>query len=507
MSGAPADEARLACAAAAGDGAAFATLYDAYESRIFNFCARLVGNEQDAADATQDAFLKVLQRLPKLADRELNFGAYLFTAARNASYDIIGRRKRAEPVEDIGDVGGRPMSGDERGDAFADPERAALLGTLQEQVRAANDQLPERQREVLALRELEELSYDEIAELMDMNRNSVAQLISRARIRLRDELRGSALASIATSSPECERALPLISMRQDGQLRDEADRAWLAEHLADCPTCKVSVEAIEEAGVSYRAWTPIVVFAWLRRDTIAKAADLVGADWSDVAGHDDDDDGDGDGDGAAGGGGGAAEGRGGRRRRAAAALLGVLLLLILFATLVVGSDDEEKAKAKVTTAEPAAGSTTTTTPATTAAPAAKKAHKKSKHHKKTVQLVVAPGVTVPATVDTNGVTVPAPKPVKRSPTVTGGGGSGNSGAPVQGRPPLTGTDTTPAPPPATTTDTTPTTPPTTTTPPPTTPRGCQGDPVCCRTNPNDPSCIRRPQLSATTTTTTTTRRR
>src|SRR3954471_19631732 len=273
MSGGSADEARLARAAAAGDGAAFATLYDAYEARIFTFCARLVGNEQDAADATQDAFLKVLQRLPKLAGRELNFGAYLFTAARNASYDIIGRRKRAEPVEDVGDVGGRPKSGDERGDALADPERAALLGTLQEQVRTAHARLPERQREVLVLRELEELSYDEIAEIMDMNRNSVAQLISRARINLRDELRGEALASIAVTSPDCEKALPLIAMRDDGQLADPLEAAWLEQHLAGCERCRAAIEAMHEAGMSYRALAPAVAFVWLRNETIAKAAE------------------------------------------------------------------------------------------------------------------------------------------------------------------------------------------------------------------------------------------
>src|SRR3954451_12890676 len=103
--GAP-DEATLARAAAAGDGQAFATLYDEYEGRIYNFCLRLVGRPEDAADATQEAFLKVLQRLPKLApERELNFGAYLFTAARNASYDMIGKRKRADPVDLIPETG------------------------------------------------------------------------------------------------------------------------------------------------------------------------------------------------------------------------------------------------------------------------------------------------------------------------------------------------------------------------------------------------------------------
>jgi RNA polymerase sigma factor (sigma-70 family) len=485
MSAAPADEARLAHAAAAGDGAAFAALYDAYESRIFNFCARLVGNETDAADATQDAFLKVLQRLPKLADRDLNFGAYLFTAARNASYDIIGRRKRAEPVEDIGEAGGRPVTGDERGDVLADPERAAMLGTLQEQVRSANDRLPERHREVLALREIEELSYDEIAGIMDMNRNSVAQLISRARIRLRDELQGGALASIAMSSPDCERALPLISMRQDGQLGDDQDRAWLTAHLAGCDTCKVSVEAIEEAGLSYRAWAPLTVLIWLRKDTIAKAAEIVGADWSEHASNRIPD----------------AGSRGRRLRRGVAAFAGIALLTLLFVTLVVGSDDPQKASAGETVAKPAP--TTTDATATAASTEQKKPARYAKRVKPKIgQVPIAPGVTAPAMVDSNGVTIPlpTPDPVKHThakPIVEGGGGTGNAGVPGQGRPPLTGTDTTPAP--APTTDTTP--PPTETVPPPTqtTPAGCRGDPVCCRTNPNDPTCSRPPQrVSAST---------
>jgi DNA-binding CsgD family transcriptional regulator len=143
--------------------------------------------------------------------------------------------------------------------------------------------LPERQREALALRELEELSYDEIAEIMDMNRNSVAQLISRARISLRDELRGGALASIAVSSPECERALPLIAMRDDGQLDVESDdSAWLDGHMSSCHTCRLGLEAMQEAGTSYRAWTPIAAAPWLFKETLAKAAELTGSDWSET---------------------------------------------------------------------------------------------------------------------------------------------------------------------------------------------------------------------------------
>jgi RNA polymerase sigma-70 factor, ECF subfamily len=281
-----ADEAALARRAAAGDGEAFATLYERYAGRTLNLCYRILGSRDDAADATQEAFVSVLRRLPKLEGRDLAFGSYVFTSARNACYDLIERRKRTEPSDDIPEhatpVGGGGTGADP-GDPEDDPERNVLLEARTEEIRAANLTLPERQREVLALKELEELSYDEIAEIMGMNRNSVAQLISRARINLRDALRGSALVAIAPASPECERATPLISSAQDGQLdSDSADAEWLADHLITCEVCRARREAMEEAGVSYRAWLPIAAGPLLFRETMAQAAELVGADWSDV---------------------------------------------------------------------------------------------------------------------------------------------------------------------------------------------------------------------------------
>jgi len=268
------EEASLARRAAAGDGAAFTTLYDRYERRAYNLCYRITGSHDDAADATQETFVKVLERLPQLMGRELQFGPYLLTAARHASYDAIDRRRRAAPSAELPDSAVPVGAGD-----FDDAERGALLEAHQEQIRAANETLPPRQREALALRELEELSYDEIAEIMGMNRNSVAQLLSRARIGLRDGLWRTALGSIASASPDCERALPLLALRQDGALGANAD--WLARHLSACAICPARVAAMEEAGVAYRLWLPVVPALWLRDAAIAHAAERVGADWSD----------------------------------------------------------------------------------------------------------------------------------------------------------------------------------------------------------------------------------
>jgi RNA polymerase sigma factor (sigma-70 family) len=283
-----AEEARLAHAAAGGDGTAFATLYERYERRAYNLAYRVTGSEDDAADAVQEAFLSVMKRLPRLEGRELAFGSYLFTATRNACYDLMQRAKRAQPSDAIPEsaapIGaGAGGLGLDPGDPDEDPDRKLLLESQQEEIRAANERLPERQREALALRELEELSYDEIAAIMEMNRNSVAQLISRARINLRGELRGGALASIVAASPDCERALPLIALRDDGQLADgDGDAAWLDGHLTGCATCRLGVEAMQEAGTSYRAWAPIAAAPWLFEATMAKAAELTGSDWSEA---------------------------------------------------------------------------------------------------------------------------------------------------------------------------------------------------------------------------------
>src|SRR5918999_344878 len=360
-----ADDSALAQRAAAGDGDAFAELYERHEGRAFNLCYRILGSRDDAADATQEAFLGVLRRLPQLADRDVVFGSYLLTSARNACYDLIERRRRTQPSDEIpesatpmgGGVGGGGV-GFDPGDPEDDPERKVLLEARNEEIRVANLSLPERQREVLALRELEELSYDEIAELMDMNRNSVAQLISRARINLRDALRGTALASIAASSPDCERALPLIALEQDGQLEDDSNEAgWLGEHLMHCHTCRLGRDAMQEAGVSYRSWAPIAARPPPFPRTMAHAAELAGADWSEaIARH--------EARRAAAGGAAGAGASGARTESARAAfrrhrrrdltLIGVLACLLVLVVLVGAAGDDDPVDVIAPEEEPAA---------------------------------------------------------------------------------------------------------------------------------------------------------
>jgi RNA polymerase sigma-70 factor (ECF subfamily) len=269
------EDRELAALAIDGQGEAFGELYDRHEQRVYGFCLRMLGSPHDAADATQETFVRLLRRLPGLAGRELNFVAYLLTTARHACYDMITSGRRVEPVADA-----REPKRSVPGPLEEDPERAALLAAAREQVERATAALPARQREVLALREIECLSYDQIAEIMDLKANAVAQLISRARIKLREAIRGGALISIKAASLDCDRALPLIAHRQDAEPSAELD--WLRSHLARCAICRARQSAMQDAGVSYRLLIPVVPLIWLRQATIARAAEQVGEDWSEV---------------------------------------------------------------------------------------------------------------------------------------------------------------------------------------------------------------------------------
>src|SRR5215213_336115 len=256
------DETGLARAAAAGDGGAFGTLYRRYEEQLFNVAYRISGSEEIAGEAVQRAFRSMMGGGSRPDEEEVAFGAYLLTETRNAAHDLMDGREGAESGAAVTNGNG-------------------VLPDEQEEIGSANMRLPERQREALALRELGGLSYGEIAAIMETQRDSVAQLISRGRINIGDELHGTVLASVAAPSPECERALPLIAMRDDDQLdAGSADAAWLDAHLADCERCRLGVEAMQEAAVSYQAWAPLAVAPSLLKATMAMAAELAGADWS-----------------------------------------------------------------------------------------------------------------------------------------------------------------------------------------------------------------------------------
>src|SRR5262245_24059427 len=150
MSPADLTDEQLGRRALAGDRDAFAELFGRHERGLYNVAYRLTGDREDAADITQEAFLRVFARMDDLAGREVNLPAYLHRTARNLVYDRSARRARETPVDELVGAAGADESME------ADPQLTAVVGAQGDEVRAANARLPERHRLVLALRELED---------------------------------------------------------------------------------------------------------------------------------------------------------------------------------------------------------------------------------------------------------------------------------------------------------------------------------------------------------------
>jgi len=230
---APGDGSEKVWAAVAGDPAAAAALWDAHGPHAYAFSRRIVGEPDVAADATQDAFLLALQ-----ADRDAEpFDVGLLRATRKTSFELLAAGR------------GAGRSG------------AAGLGP-------AAGRLRPQQRAALALSGLAHLPYAQLATVLGIGVEAVPALLARARLRLHDELHGTALAAAAVRSPDCEDVVPLLAAAADGEL-DPADAAWVDPHVLRCPTCPRTRRAMVEAAATYAAWSPAAPPSWLRGATLA----------------------------------------------------------------------------------------------------------------------------------------------------------------------------------------------------------------------------------------------
>ena len=147
-------------------------------------------------------------------------------------------------------------------------------------MRLANAQLAPRHREVLALREVGGRSYEEIGQIMGISENAAAQLIWRARSKLKGALTAGAVASVVATSEDCETAQVLINRLQDGEPVD-GHRAGVARGPPRrVPRCRAARGMIFEVATSYRLWAPVAVLATMKADVLAAAGSVVGANWT-----------------------------------------------------------------------------------------------------------------------------------------------------------------------------------------------------------------------------------
>ena len=169
----------------AGDSNAYAELVRAYETRVRGYCRAMLRNAADADDAAQDVFLKAYQSLGRFRG-EAAFSTWLYRIAANQCLDIL-RRSARRPTESWDAMVER--EGDRAEALLASSDDTPLAGPDLEFVHALLDELPARSREVLVLRGVQGLSYEELAETLDCSVDAVKGRLKRARQEVAQKLR------------------------------------------------------------------------------------------------------------------------------------------------------------------------------------------------------------------------------------------------------------------------------------------------------------------------------
>ena len=208
---------RLARLASEGSKRAFATIYERHHQALYRYCRSILSNDEEAKDALQNTMVSALRSLPG-EQREIALKPWLFRVAHNESISVLRRRSSDASIEAAGEI---PS-------VAADPSVRERLRGLFLDLR----QLPERQRSALVMRELNGLSYPEIAAALDTSEAAAKQVVYEARCAVHELEEGRELA--------CEAVQRALSARDGRVLRGRKLRA----HLRACDACRSFRQAI-----------------------------------------------------------------------------------------------------------------------------------------------------------------------------------------------------------------------------------------------------------------------
>ncbi|MEY2520420.1 MAG: hypothetical protein QOF24_2179 [Verrucomicrobiota bacterium] len=180
-----AQDIRLMGLVSAGQTDAFEQLVERHQRLVIGTVARMLGNNSDAEDIAQQVFVRVWRNASRYVPRA-RFTTWLLTITRNLVFNELRRRSRHAqvPLQTEADEEERPLK-DERTPA---PDASLLEQELHQAIDAAIASLPETQRMAVVLRRYEQLSYEEIAEILDQSVSAVKSLLFRARTELRASL-------------------------------------------------------------------------------------------------------------------------------------------------------------------------------------------------------------------------------------------------------------------------------------------------------------------------------
>ena len=239
-----------------GNHAAFETLVSRYETRLLSFCRHLLGSREDAEDVLQEVFAAAYNAI--LADdRPINVRPWLYRIARNRSLNHL-RRIQAVPVDSM------DLHLSDHGDSAADKVNS------REEFRLLVDDiqgLPETQRTALLLREMDALSYEQIAEAMETTVPSVKSLLVRARVSLAEAAEARLLS--------CDEVRIELGEIAEGLRRRPSP--LVRRHLKACERCSTFRSQLRSTNKALAALLPIGPLIFLKKAAIAHLGHSAGA--------------------------------------------------------------------------------------------------------------------------------------------------------------------------------------------------------------------------------------
>ena len=184
-----------------GDNSAFEELLLLHQKKVYNLCLRMSANPDDALDLSQEAFLRAWRSLGQY-QFEASFSTWLFRLTSNICIDFLRRKKRRQETSltesyDDSDEGAELSVPD----AQPGPEQQAITNETKIELARAMEQLSPEHREILQLRVIEDLQYEQIADILGVRVGTVKSRLARARLSFRKILKAGNYFDSASSEP------------------------------------------------------------------------------------------------------------------------------------------------------------------------------------------------------------------------------------------------------------------------------------------------------------------
>ena len=178
------DEKKLIERASGGDPSAFNRLMAQHENRMYAVALRMCANREDAQDCLQEAMLRVYRAIGSFKGQS-TFSTWVYRITMNTCLDELRRKKNRQntSLDNLVDMGWSPTDGG------AGPEKQALMREMREKMHGAIRELPDDMRAAVVLRDIQGFSYDEIAQMLEINAGTIKSRISRGREKLREKLK------------------------------------------------------------------------------------------------------------------------------------------------------------------------------------------------------------------------------------------------------------------------------------------------------------------------------